>query len=630
MKLIVAILLFLSPLAFTTFNEDSFDLPKTVFVRVATFILLLITLYRTVEVKDKKFSLSSIDIVLLSWLGVLLISTLLSINIHLSLQGLYKFYTYGFINYICMYILYCTSKNIEDINIAKISILSSVIVSLYSFLQYSNITLFGLKFGYTRSWIFSTIGNPVYVGNFLSLCFIFSLVFYLIEKKIHYLLSTIIIWAGIIISQCRSAWIATALTLSITTYACYKYHKLYLKHITTVFLLLIATFLLFSLPYSSQILSRAKSIVSYKDNIARIENWYTALRIFSHFNIPYGNREENKLLRLFFGSGPDTFYYIFPGYKTLGYVNAAGRNVTAAHAHNELLQLLTTTGISGAVAYLLLMCLSVFYSIKLFAKSKALKLIIFFLFFTTYYLNSMFNPTTVVPVTYFFIFLAIFHSYLVKECYIKEFKFKLPNSIFIPFAICAIVINTAILYITLRMYAVDVIFFNCKSINDDLQNKEKKLFLVTKLAPHNVHYSLELIRCWKEIAHGTENITLKKYYLANVTKENKRITTLFPSMPDFWYNLGVSYMWYWQLTGERYLDEKSDAMKLAKEAFLNAIRVSPVYVDGYNTLGKYFGAIGKEKIGLHFWNMAILLDPTMEEARKYLERVSKKWTSGKN
>jgi len=645
MKQIIAFLLFFSPLVFTTSNEDSFDLPKTVLIRAAAFISLLIVLYRALQRKEKKFTVSFIDIAFLTWLAILLISSLLSINIFLSLQGQYKFYAYGFINSLCMCILYCASKDTADVNIAKISILSSVIVSIYGILQYLDTPLFGLKLGYSRYWIFSTLGNPVYVGNFLSLCFVFSLIFYITERKAYYLISTIIIWSGIIISQCRSAWLSTTLTLFITTYACYKYSKSSMKHIMIVFLLLIGTFLLLSLPAklhtlgkrkgevtsSSIILSRARSIISYRENRARVENWHTALRIFSHCNVPYGNNKENRLLRLLFGSGPDTFYYIFPGYKTLGYVRSAGRNMTAAHAHNELLQSLTTAGIFGTIAYLFLICLSIYYSIKLFTELKSFKLIIFPLFFVVYFFNSMFNPATVVPATYFFIFLSILHSHLLKECSIKRFSFALPHSISVFLLTCIVAINIAILYITLRAYVADVIFFNTKSINDDLQNKEKKLSLVVKLAPQNAYYSMELVRCWKKIADNTDSITVKKYYLANAIKENKRIINIFPCMPDYWYNLGASCMWYWQLAKERYVDEtREDVIELAKEAFLNTIRVSPMYIDGYNILGKYFGAIGKEKIGLHFWSTAISLDPTMEEAREHFERVSKKWTSGKN
>lgn len=87
----------------------------------------------------------------------------------------------------------------------------------------------------------------------------------------------------------------------------------------------------------------AKSARSWKESdSARVEIWKTAWESF---------REHPWL-----GSGPDTFEQSFRRLRSEQFVRISGvSHAMQAHAHNELLQALATTGLAGLGAYLLLL-----------------------------------------------------------------------------------------------------------------------------------------------------------------------------------------------------------------------------------------------------------------------------------
>lgn len=72
-------------------------------------------------------------------------------------------------------------------------------------------------------------------------------------------------------------------------------------------------------------------------DLGRVAVWRSALSVFA----------AHPLL----GSGPDTFALMLGRHKTEGFVRAYGENGGQAHAHNDLLQALATTGLAGFAAY---------------------------------------------------------------------------------------------------------------------------------------------------------------------------------------------------------------------------------------------------------------------------------------
>lgn len=72
-------------------------------------------------------------------------------------------------------------------------------------------------------------------------------------------------------------------------------------------------------------------------DLGRVAVWRSALSVFA----------AHPLL----GSGPDTFALMLGRHKTEGFVRAYGENGGQAHAHNDLLHALATTGLAGLAAY---------------------------------------------------------------------------------------------------------------------------------------------------------------------------------------------------------------------------------------------------------------------------------------
>lgn len=84
-------------------------------------------------------------------------------------------------------------------------------------------------------------------------------------------------------------------------------------------------------------LAAVRSRPTATSDMGRVAVWASSLRIFSAHPV--------------LGAGPDTVALMLGRHKTEGFVRAYGQLGGQAHAHNDLLQMLATTGLLGLAAY---------------------------------------------------------------------------------------------------------------------------------------------------------------------------------------------------------------------------------------------------------------------------------------
>lgn len=419
-------LLLVTPLAFTKYIENGYELTKAASLKVLGGIFIIIfAMYLIAKFKEKKnageFVLidKNIDPFALFFLIAALLSTLFSIKPYISYYGQYD-RQIGFITYFYVFLIYFFSSSIfkEAGKIAaciKLMEAAAVIVATYAFLQVLHIDPFDIPIKNYRAN--STFGNSIFAGGFLVLVFPFSLTkVFLSKKKLLKVIITVVILFGVVVTQTRAAYVA----LIIETGAILLLYPLlfkgertrYIKLIkngilaTTIILLALALLMIFL--HDNLFINRFISIASLP-KLPRWLLWRDSFKVF--------------WLHPITGSGIATFsnvfeYIITPGLRrmeTEGYYD---------NAHNNSLQILCTMGAVGAIAYVSLLFQSIRISLKgilaqTLAKEQKLLFLACLSSISGYVVFGMADFDDLAILLYIFTILAI-----LKASYAKNFLTK--------------------------------------------------------------------------------------------------------------------------------------------------------------------------------------------------------------
>lgn len=331
------------------FTFDQFDIVKVFVQRAVTLVAFAAWAYH-ILVNGGTVRRTKVDYLILAVLGWIALSTVFSIHVPTAVFGKYRRFE-GLISFVNYAMLYFLAVQLLDRvsrirSLAWTLFLSGTLVSLYGVMQYLGIDPLswgGLPFEPNRA--FSTYGNPNLLGGFLVILLPVALGLALSEKDRRW---RIAYWAGFlltalcwIVAFTRGAWIGGAVALVVLGAAAWRM-RTRLTLVDWSFAGAIAALSAFvvarSLASQDAVLnvwSRLASIFEFGQGSAltRFQIWDAAWRA--------------TLDRPIFGFGPDTFRLIFPGYKSVEYVQAAGHLSVADNAHNYPLQLTTAIGIPG-------------------------------------------------------------------------------------------------------------------------------------------------------------------------------------------------------------------------------------------------------------------------------------------
>ena len=407
------IVLFLLPLVVLPigFFPNSYNIPKIILL-YGCGIILLICLF--IKYKDLKFD--KLDILLLSFLILVCISTIFSVNVKESIFGTNNRYE-GLFTFICYFLIYYSSKYFFKFNKKFIifSIICLLITNTLAILQYYDIDIFNTLFNsdvFGDSFASATFGNRNFYGSFLSICMPYTICLYLFKNKKIYLFISSLSFFGLLVSLTRSAWFAYGITL---IFILIYIIKLKDKQIILNFVKCILTYcLLFIIFYFSnsdlftQRFEETKNEISNITNTINNENitkvninnsslfngrfiiWETALKIISDHPI--------------IGCGPDTFFSEICTNHVEFLVNKIYPTLGAFpdKAHNEYLQIAATLGIPALIIYLTFIVLTLKKSLKTKLTQSKQNFIIF-ICFIGYLIQAFTNISTigVAPIFYF-------------------------------------------------------------------------------------------------------------------------------------------------------------------------------------------------------------------------------------
>ena len=403
--LILTLISGIMPLIMYPYGDDSYYLPKTIFLYVMCPLLIMILL-----LDRKRLTIDKKDTTLMIFLLFVLISTFFSMNITISVLGNEVRYE-GLIMIIFYGIIYYTAKRYLVLDKKAIGFIAvvSIIIAIYSIFQYYNIDPIpkDTYHALIKNNSIGTQGNRNFLSTYITLFLPIILGLYILKGRIKFLIAATILFSSLLCTLTRSGWLAFLIySLLGLIYVIRKNNKKYLKRIGIIFIIFTIVTVGINISTSGSIMGRGEQLakdagtISEDSGSGRIYIWNLAIKI----------TEAHPFL----GSGPDTFRYVIEKeFTNEGIAWIQKHNSVIDKAHNEFLQISSTMGIPALLAYLLFLIFIIKDNFKNIFKNE-----VSFLFGITiigYLVQSFFNISVINVAPLFWMLLGASNNIDIKR-----------------------------------------------------------------------------------------------------------------------------------------------------------------------------------------------------------------------
>jgi O-antigen ligase len=378
------------PLVCTPWREDIFYDGKIVFAAVITGLYALIRLFLKPPISWRP--LGNIEWLLVVYGLLVLLSSAFSIDRSSSIWGqpYMREGMFSLIIYIVIFYLFYKEFKVSEKTLGAI-LICAAIVSIYGILQYYKVVE-GAQALVRGGWEqrMSTVGNRNSAGTYSMLFLPVACGLYLYKQHIRGLLFAGILFALLMATQTRSAWIALMVCMPLF-FIFSLWDRGMLKRLGILTLLFIAIFGAMNYTKKDELSNRAKTVVSDAQNIK--QDSAGSHRIF------YWKRTLPLLYeRPWLGSGPDTYGQVMR--------NEYGEmDLHFPKAHNEYLQMLITVGWPATIVYMMLVGLVLFRIVKRIKKEPLQQIV--FCCITGYLIQAFFNISVIATAPIFWAMLGI-------------------------------------------------------------------------------------------------------------------------------------------------------------------------------------------------------------------------------
>lgn len=382
---------FVTPFIFYSKTSELFEFNKLVFVYTMAIFVAGLWVIRMVIEKKIIVSRTVLGPFILLFILSLIISISSSIDSHVSIWGYPGRWNGGLLSTITYSFLYfafvsnMTKKQTKNFILSLIA--SATLVSIIGILEHfgKNITcIFALGFAQgfdsvlhnfsdylnTNCWhqsvdvrVFATLGQPNWLAAFLVAIIPITLSMALINKawkKYAHLVSGILMFTALLFTGSKSGGIAFAIStglFAILTLIKSKDSKKIKSSLTTLAIFILVSLAIFASTKIPSTISISESTIRTTDetpsqnvNITdsgdlRLLVWETAIEISRDYPM--------------WGSGPETFAYMFPVYKPIEHNLTSEWDFLYNKAHNEYLNYLATTGVVTTIVYILMIMVAI-------------------------------------------------------------------------------------------------------------------------------------------------------------------------------------------------------------------------------------------------------------------------------
>lgn len=465
-------LFLITPLLFNPLRQipsyELFEWNKMMFVYLATSVILSAWIGKMILQRKINLTRTPFDIPILLFLGSAILSTLFSIDRHVSIFGYYSRFHGGLlsiITYTVLYYAFVSNRNLINLKRLLLFALSSgLVVAMYGILE---------KFGIdahmwvqdVRARVFSTLGQPNWLAAFLDILLPLGLAIglqvflqnknlfsnisktnFLTDKKARPLFLCVFIslvfYACLLFTRSRSGflgfWVADAVFWIGVIYFSNKRSEVrnFLKEIKEKFSLrsnnknILSSFLI--LHISFLILNFFITTPFSQYNKIATQQIFSSKPVVEETTAPVGDSVINvgitdsaKIRQIvwkgaldiakaypLFGTGPETFAYSYYKFRPVEHNLTSEWDFLYNRAHNEFLNIAATQGFLGLGIYLLLIFLIsvwiLIYAIK--KPEQRLLLLAFLAAYTSIHITNFFGFSVVIVGLFFYLIPAFAYT----------------------------------------------------------------------------------------------------------------------------------------------------------------------------------------------------------------------------
>lgn len=395
--LLYSLLFSLTPLIIYHQTSELFEFNKMLFIYLMTVLILALWLSKMIINKRIIIKKTFFDLPILLFLASQILSTIFSIDRHTSFFGYYGRFNGGLLSitsYIILYYAFVSNFNRSDLKkIFGISLLASFVVILW-----------GLpgKFGYdltcfifsgnlnNQCWteqfkpaqrMFSTLGQPNWLGAYLIVNLFIAFYFFYQEKKkfqmgrlfaikpqFLYGLYIVLNFSAVLLTRSRSALGASLLALTLLFIYIWLKKRQFLAKTAIIFLLLLLGVFVFR--------TGIERIDKYLLPLALSKNAYAA-KVNQSSDLPPAVTESFQIRKIvwqgavelglkypLFGTGVETFAFSYYFTRPVSHNLTSEWDFLYNKAHNEYLNYFATTGFLGLGAYLFFVASVLFIGVR--------------------------------------------------------------------------------------------------------------------------------------------------------------------------------------------------------------------------------------------------------------------------
>jgi len=356
-RIVLAALLF-TPLVIFPFSID-FDYfyePKLYMLLffAVCYLLLLLKFRKQIPLL---FASDHINLSLLAYFILLCVSILFALDKSIAIQGR-VFRNEGLITIIMYMLLFLAARSVKKLNIHFINfaLLSALIVSVYGILQYFGIDPIprdAVRSLWATNVVFSTIGNPNFLGSYIVLMIPLSIHGYLIEKRYFSLLVFISLFTCLLATMTRGVWLGSLFSIFLYFILLWLNRNKYQFSSSRVLILCVSMLLsvfIINLNSSNVLFNRFFSIRS--EAILLIKNNENVKTIGSYRWFLWARVIELIKQKPWFGYGIENMLIPFMNAYRSDIVNILKLEIVFDKAHNEYLNIAVSSGIPSLIAYL--------------------------------------------------------------------------------------------------------------------------------------------------------------------------------------------------------------------------------------------------------------------------------------
>jgi O-antigen ligase len=395
------LLFFLVPLIFFGNTSELFEFNKMWLTFGLTTIITTAWISKMIISKKILITRTPLDIPLALFLASQIISTIFSLDTHVSFWGYYSRFNGGLlstISYILLYYAFVSNLQIKNVlRILSVSLISGLCTALWGFPSHFGYDPTCLVFRGsldTNCWTdafrptiraFSTLGQPAWFAAYLSLLLPLSMAYLIINAQKNkngrlyaYAFLSVLLYVCLIFADTRAGTTAFYVADILFWIIIFAKNLALRKTILKYFLILHLAFLICNFFYGAPINSLNKFTFPQLMKQSAPPASSQTTKPEEKTSIKTINITDSAQIRLIvwqgaidawktnpvFGTGVETFAFAYYQHRPAKHNLTSEWDYLYNKAHNEYLNYLTTTGIAGLATYLAIIFIFIFLSLK--------------------------------------------------------------------------------------------------------------------------------------------------------------------------------------------------------------------------------------------------------------------------